>query len=141
MGTPDVLARLSALGVQLSREGEAIRAAPSSALTDEARDLIRAHKAELLAALPAAGGDDPLPDAAAAARPPRVLAMLVERPGVRYAVLTDTEADPEAVVLALAIRGAMPDGATVTCELRIPRAKYDPFLLLELIERHGGTVH
>lgn len=21
------------------------------------------------------------------------------------------------------------------------RAKYDPFLLLELIERHGGTVH
>ena len=64
-----------------------------------------------------------------------VLAMLRERPGVRYAVLTDTEADPEAVLLTLAIRGQ------ATCELRIPRERYDPFLLLSLIERHGGTVH
>jgi hypothetical protein len=130
-----LLARLWALGVRLTREGEAIRAAPRSALTDEARDLIRAHKAELLAVLPADGGDDPLPDATAEARRQRVLAMLAERPGMRYVVLTDTETDPEAVVLALAIRGV------ATCELRIPREKYDPFLLLELIERHGGTVH
>ena len=45
------------------------------------------------------------------------------------------------MILALAIRGAFPDGGTVTCELAIPRAKYDPFLLLDLIERHGGTIH
>ena len=75
-----------------------------------------------------------LPDPRAEARRQRVIAMLAERPGVRYAVLTDTEADPEAVILALAIRGV------ATCELRIPRAKYDPFLLLDLIDRHGGTV-
>lgn len=61
--------------------------------------------------------------------------MLAERPGVRYAVLTDTETDPEAVILALAIRGVG------TCELRIPREKYDAFLLLDLIEKHGGTIH
>jgi hypothetical protein len=60
--------------------------------------------------------------------------MLADRQGVRYAVLTDTEADPEAVILALAIRGVG------TCELRIPRAKYDGFLLLDLIAKHGGTV-
>lgn len=78
---------------------------------------------------------DALPDPAAEARRQRVLAMLAERPGIRYAVLTDTEADSEAAILALAIRGVG------TCELRIPREKYDPFLLLELIERHGGTVH
>ena len=47
----------------------------------------------------------------------------------------DTEADPEAVLLTLAIRGQ------ATCELRIPRDRYDPFLLLDLIERHGATVH
>jgi hypothetical protein len=76
-----------------------------------------------------------LHDPAAEARRQRVLAMLAERPGARYAVLTDTEADPEAVILALAIRDV------ATCELRIPRAKYDPFLLLDLIERHGGAVH
>lgn len=52
MGAPDLIARLSALGVRLSREGDGIRVAPRSALTDEARTLIREHKAELLAALP-----------------------------------------------------------------------------------------
>jgi len=80
-------------------------------------------------------------DAAAKARRQRVLAMLADRQAVRYAVLTDTEAEPEAVILALAIRGAKHDGAIVTCELRIPREKYDPWLLLSLIERHGATVH
>lgn len=139
MGAPDLLARLSALGVRLSREGEAIRAAPRLALTEEARSLIRAHKAELLAALAIEG--DPLPDPAAEARRQRMLAMLAKRPGIRYAVVTDTEADPDAVILALAIRGAMPDGSTVTAELAIPRAKYDPVMLLDLIERHGGTRH
>jgi hypothetical protein len=133
MGAPDLLARLAALGVRLSREGERIRVAPRSALTDEARDLIREHKAELLAAL--ADTDRTLPGAAAEARRQRVLAMLAERPSIQYVVLTDTDADAEGVILVLAIRGV------ATCELRIPREKCDPFLLLELIERHGGTIH
>lgn len=51
MGAPDLIARFSALGLRLTREGEGIRVAPRSALTDEARNLIRAHKAELLEAL------------------------------------------------------------------------------------------
>lgn len=74
---------------------------------------------------------DLLASPAADARKQRVLAMLDERPGIRYATITDTKAEAEAVILALAI----PDVGT--CELRIPREKYDPFLLLELIERHG----
>lgn len=82
-----------------------------------------------------------VPESAAESRRQRVLALLAERPGIRYAVITDTDAHPDAVILALAIRGAMPDGSTVTGELAIPREKYDPFLLLELIERHGGSVH
>ena len=57
MGAHDVLARLSALGVRLTREGEVIRAAPRSALTDEARALIRAHKLEILAALKEAANE------------------------------------------------------------------------------------
>ncbi len=73
---------------------------------------------------------EPLPDPAAEARRQRVLAMLTERPGIRYAVLTDTTADPEAMLLTLAIRGR------ATCELRIPHAKYDPWLLLDLIETY-----
>ena len=61
--------------------------------------------------------------------------MLAANPCTRYALVTDAESDPEAVILALAVRGR------TTCELPIPKAKYDPFLLLDLIERHSGTIH
>jgi hypothetical protein len=94
-----------------------------------------ATKAEPASANAQSDVPEALPDAMAEARRQRVLAILAARPGVRHAVLTDTEADPDAVILALAIKGV------ATCELRIPRQKYDPFLLLELIKRHGGTVH
>lgn len=70
-----------------------------------------------------------------------MIAMLAGHPGIRYAVVTDADSDPESVFLAVAIRSAMPDAAVMSCELRIPRARYDPFLLLNLIHRHGGTVH
>lgn len=83
----------------------------------------------------AGDSDDSLPDPAAEARRQRVLAMLAERPEIRYAALTDSKTDSEAVLFTLAIRGK------ATCELRIPREKYDGVLLLDLIERHGGTVH
>ena len=56
MGAPDVLARLAALGVRLNRDGDSLIAEPRSALTDEARAMIRAHKAELLATLQAGIG-------------------------------------------------------------------------------------
>lgn len=63
------------------------------------------------------------------------LRLLAANPSAQYALVTDTQADPEAVLLTLAIRGR------ATCELRIPRDRYDPFLLLDLIERHGAAVH
>ena len=132
MGAPDIRGLLTAKGLTLRPTPDGnLEVWPRRLLTDETRRLIREHKGELLAALET----DTLPDPAAEARRQRVLAMLDENPGVRYAALTDTRADPDAVLLTLAIRGR------ATCELRIPKAKYDPFLLLDLIERHGGTVH
>lgn len=50
--------------------------------------------------------------------------------GLRYAMETHNNAEPEAVILTLAIRGK---GA---CELRIPKSRYDGIALLELIEKH-----
>jgi hypothetical protein len=76
-----------------------------------------------------------LPDPAAEARRRRLLAMLEAHPDARYAALTDPATDPEAVILVLAIRGR------ATCELRIPREKWDGVLFLELLERHCQTVH
>jgi len=132
MGAPDALARIAAAGIRLRPLPDGrIWAEPSSRLTDELRALIRAHRAELLQSLAA----DPLPDPRAEARRQRVLAMLAENPEARYALVTDTGADPDAVILTLAIRGR------ATCELAIPRAKYDGTLLVDLIERHGATVH
>ena len=135
MGAPDVLAYLSALGLHVTREGTDIRAWPKAALTDEARNLIRAHKAELLDVLSLEQRHEPPPDPAAENRRREVLDMLSQNPTARYAFQTDLEADPEIVLLTLAIRGE------ATCELRILRAKYDGFLLFDLVRRHSGAVH
>lgn len=74
-------------------------------------------------------------DPAMEARRQRMLAMLRENPDITYALVTDTESDPDAVIVALAIRGR------ATCELLIPRDRYDGVLLLDLIEKHSGTMH
>jgi hypothetical protein len=133
MGAPDLLARLSALGVRLSREGDGIRVAPRSALTDEARTLILEHKAELLAALPADADDDPLSDPTARARRQRVLAKLADNPALRIAVVCDGEGDPVPVAVAIRDKG--------TCEVLIPAGRFDPFALLDLAAKHGGALH
>lgn len=69
------------------------------------------------------------------ARRQKVIAMLAAHPEASYAVLTDSESDPGAVIVVVAIR------ERATCELHIPRDKYDGLLLLDLIERHGATLH
>jgi hypothetical protein len=75
------------------------------------------------------------PDPEAELRRQRVLAMLQESPTITYAAVTDTDSNPDVVIVALAIRGR------ASCELLIPRDRYDGVLLLDLIERHGATVH
>jgi len=60
---------------------------------------------------------------------------LPEEPDRFYAVVTDTESDPDAVIVAMTIRGK------ASFELLIPRAKWDDVLFLELLERHHGTEH
>jgi hypothetical protein len=99
--------------------------------------IIREHKNEIMNELRVAsdGAYDALPHAEAKARRQRVLVMLREHPTARYAVVTETKGDPDAVIVALAIRGR------ATCELLIPRDRYDGALLMDLIERHSGTVH
>ena len=66
----------------------------------------------------------------------RVIAMLNAAPETKRAIYTDTDSDPDNVILAVAVRDCQQ-----TCELLIPKAKYDPWLLLESIERNGGMEH
>lgn len=130
MTANSILEQLTAQGVNLMRRGTNLVATPKAAVTPEIVGLIRAHKPELLEAL--SGNELPRN---AEVRRQKVLAMLAAHPEARYAVLTDSNSDPTAVIVALAIRGR------ATCELQIPRNKYDGPPLLDLIERHGGTIH
>ena len=96
MGAPDILGLLAARGVTIRpRPDGNLEVSPRRLLTDETRRLIREHKAELLQVLAA----DSLPDPAAEARRQRVLVLLAANPEARYALVTDTGADPEATVV------------------------------------------
>lgn len=64
----------------------------------------------------------------------KVLTMLRDNPGIRYAIeLADANTDP--VIVSIGIR------YVATFEMNIPQAYYDAFALLELIEKHTGDEH
>ena len=64
----------------------------------------------------------------------KVLAMLRENPGIRYAIeVLDANTDP--VIVSIGIRNI------ATFEMSIPQAQYDAFALLELIAKHTGDEH
>lgn len=65
----------------------------------------------------------------------KVTAMLEAAPGMQRAIYTDTGSDPDNVILTVALRNL------ATCEMLIPKSKYDSWRLLELIERLDQTTH
>jgi hypothetical protein len=81
-----------------------------------------------------------LPDAAEARRQ-RVLAMLAEAPGRRYAVVTDDadRAYTGCVVIGIGIR--QDDGSIFTADIITSADRYDGCRLLELVEQHCGMAH
>ena len=72
---------------------------------------------------------EPIPDPAMEARLQRVLAMLADNPALRLAVVCDGAGDPVPVAVAIRDKGSI--------EILIPAARFDPFALLELVERHA----
>ncbi len=123
MGGNDLIGRLALAGVRLSLVGpDKLAAEPREALTEELRTLIREHKPELIEALvPVSFGQE--------LRRQRVLAKLKAEPDKQRAAIFDPDADQDFVICTMAIRNIG------TCELRIPRDHYDPFLILEAMER------
>ncbi len=73
-------------------------------------------------------------DAGCEVRMEEVIGSLQADPGLRYAVEAHDDADPDAVILTVAIRGE------AACELRIPKSRYDAFALLELLDKHATRV-
>jgi hypothetical protein len=108
-----------AAGGQIAADGPDLVLTAPRPLPPALLDQIKAHKPEVLSVL---ARPDPLPPAEARGR--KVVALA--RDGRQYAVYVgDPNSDP--VIAAL----ATPDG---TCELLIPRDRYDPFAVLAMVE-------
>lgn len=123
MAASDLIGRLALAGVRLSvLAPDKLAAEPRSALTDELRALIRAHKAELIEAL------EPL-ERGREIRRQRALAKLAAEPGKRRVAIFDPDADRAFVVCTVAIRGVG------TCEMRIPRDRYNAWQVLDALSR------
>jgi hypothetical protein len=60
--------------------------------------------------------------------------MLASNSAIRYALISDTEAEGNNAILTLGIRDLG------MCALAIPKAKYDPFLIMGLLNEHEGTL-
>jgi hypothetical protein len=165
----DILHRAAAAGVRLYVDAGRIMAVPKGVVTDELRELIRAHKPALLKVLRApvsdvshvldvaegelgsisesgrAIGTSALVDESASsafagdeadleALQARALAVLAANPMLRFAVVVDdADADPVQVGVAIREKGS--------CVVQIPAARFNPFELLDLVARHGGSAH
>jgi len=92
---------------------------PAEKVTRELIERLRKHKSAIIEELKRE------------LRREKVLMMLEEQPKIQRAFVTDTEGDQHNVILTLAIRN------TGICELRIPKHRYDPFILLEIIQKCG----
>lgn len=107
----------------LSRIGERDEAIVAGVLDQcrrdaDARDYFLGRAAELTEPDPSAG------------RIARMVSKLEHDPVLAYAIETHDDADPDAAILTIAIKGK---GAG---ELRIPKSRYDAVALLRLLDPH-----
>lgn len=123
MGANELILHLREIGFSIGLHDDRLQVAPADKLTDELKQIIRQSKAEILTELQRE------------TRRQQVISMLEAAPGTQRAVYTDTDSDPQNVILAIAVRNV------ATCEMLIPKAKYDQWRLLELIEQHGQATH
>jgi hypothetical protein len=85
---------------------------------------LRTHKIDLLSYLNAEAVGT-IADPAADTSCQSVLAMLAESPDITHTITSDTESEPDAVIVTLAIRGQ--------AKLHMAKDRYDSFTLLELL--------
>ena len=109
MGAVDIIFKLRNDGYSISADGGYLDISPADDLSPELVLQLKQRKAEILTELQRE------------TREKKVLAMLEENPDKQRAVYTDTESDQNNVILTIAVRYLS------TCEMLIPRAKYDPF--------------
>ncbi len=126
-----LLAELTRSGVRLEPRGDKLHVSPPPGMdTGELRQKIKAHKAELLAALKRT---KPLPTGAASAYG-RLKRTLAEHPNIRFASEVLPDKGDDYILMAVGVKGA---GFAV---LRMPKAKFDGFKLIEMVERWNNCL-
>lgn len=121
MGEGELIGLLALAGLRLSVDGPNLIVEPRSAITDELRTRIRDSKPQLMQALTMADG--------AEFRRQRALAELQRHPDKQRWAIFDPDAAHGIVICTIAIR------QVGTCELQIPQHRYDPWLILDAMER------
>ncbi len=120
MRVSDLIAEVHAAGGRIAADGPDLVLTAPSPLPGELVAQVKAHKPAILAALSK-------PDSAVE----RALSLLRKRPEITHAyAVVDPSTDP--VRLAVAIRGVG------SCELLIPRERFDPFEIIEFIHARGA---
>ena len=117
MEPTEIIEYLREQNFSVKADGEYLELSPPEKITDELIKRLRKHKPAILAELKREE------------RRLKVLAILVENPETRRAFITDLGTDPDNVILTIAIRDQF------SFEMQIPKQRYDPFILLELIEK------
>jgi len=115
---------LDALGVTFQADDDKLVVrAPMGVIDSQTDARLKQEKPQLIAELT---------EAAMESRHRELLDMMrADDQGKKYFYLTDTDSNPRFVILAMAIRGV------ATFELKIPRERYDPFLLMQAIREMG----
>ena len=115
--TIKIIEALKAEGVTIRADGDFLELSPAEKITDELIKRLRKHKPAILAELKREE------------RRKKILGMLADQPETQRAIITDLNNDPNNVILTIAIRDQY------VFEMQIPKHRYDPFILLELIEK------
>ncbi|MER2510881.1 MAG: hypothetical protein ABTQ25_00395 [Nitrosomonas ureae] len=98
-------------------DGNYLELSPPEKITSELIERLRKHKPAIIAELKREE------------RRTKVLQILAEEPKTQRAIIADVDIDPDSVILTIAIRDQY------SFEMTIPKAKYDPFVLLEIINK------
>lgn len=98
-------------------DGDSLELSPAEKITHELIERLRKHKPAIIEELKREQ------------RREKVLRMLEENPGTQRAFVTDTVSDRHNVILTIVIKDKY------SFEMHIPKSKYDPFAMLELLEK------
>ncbi len=113
----EIIEYLREQNLTVKADGDYLELSPPEKITEDLISRLRKHKPAIIAELKREE------------RRAKVLAMLADKPETKRAFITDLNSDPDNVIMTIAIRDQY------SFEMTIPKAKYDSFTLLELIDK------